>query len=1452
MDLAIGLLKLCGDGLIRCRQKFNELTRVTLRIQSTFGALTKLLNDRANEARLQGTIQDDLVKQLRTINAIIDEILDKRTTKTGKAGLFCGTCFGKGAAGYIDQLAEQDDILRDLLSFADSEVLVAQASALEEMAGGAAGKRLVHAGTRKFWREQFKNEMSVSIDKFFGGFERYEAQTNFLLQERGESVLACLRGRLDANLDGEVTLTELNSFVEACNVSPEVDFFGVVAGAAIAGPLSASVISGHTTPITAAAVKGNLVVTGDSDGVIKVWKSASPALNRLQVVASFVGLPITCLHFQHCNQANSARLLAAAGSVIVNINPFSGQRLSVLRRPDSNRVMSMASDDAFLLTATQAVHVWRRGEFDTKYSLYGMVGFPSYDYSVVKAIGDGENAVLLAVDQKAQIWNFKTGAPMATVQCSTQNVVRIASDPNKKEFFVGIINEKFWEVFDGGNFAGAAKSKQELALAHARDLVNCDCNAFQQIRFAAGGRIIFGRVNPNRTQPAEANSVSGCPVGCTLTGVYAGEGTDVRVVVTWQIGPKVSGMSVLLPPPQVANITISTVSLLGHSFPKTVAAVSDALCKAWLVPVVFRKSGLFAQSGRAHHASGKPNEGECAFVSALRSNTIHIWNCDLEKVGELCLEMSPARLSGQVTAVTVDHNDIFIGTLDGKLARFHLHAAAQQASGKDSAYQPLRDPAARRQELHAKHIVNVVQEFKQASLRLIQVCTLKDQWSSPLLQAARPICATLRQLPRAAQELCTPVEKFFALNPPDRFVAAKADSLKAVIESLDPVKATVDDCSYSNTGTVTGGSLAECLCDIDSWTPAVTTRLLANDIHCTGCQVPLTTDEERFLGECQRCVVGKRHTSTRICGSCDRYAVAPGCLLCEHCHVLSTKRGILAPFHILCMNATTLLVAAHDTENLDDRSNRGQLLLMERESLRIRSRVPRSYVVAGDNCIKVTAFDRLFADPLCLVSVGAKTMAFFETKLDVPLADQLVLPCTFGKYPTAMAVAADPPIVDESTGAISVNIVVILSDKTGTPLVVKITATPPPTSSSSNGAARQRPTLSFDSKAYDVKWLTPVDCNVVFPFPGGFFTGKPTGDVLMYTVDSTGKSYAVAGSLHNHNAGGRAGSMLLHPMGDTFVTTSSDGTMARWPVTLFKSADVAAAAVYVRPNWLLPNTIFDADCLWREEGSDHAPWQSLEFGTAAAEQALMEGATLLVRISHRGDMYQVVWDGQRQVAVATAVVPHGGVGAAVDLRMVTVHYSGPSFELQELACVSLAKGPNGQATFVFNGIESRGAAIADRSQSATPDICYLCAYLALCSGVMSLQVFARDSDNKSTAVSDPVLVDSSKAGSMLWIALFPDALDKAPGGKFEIAEVAGAGGECAPSFAWFSYFHGDTPRRLFPRIVVTRNPATSPSNSSFSPASPKTASPAMTSASGSFAPAAKNWTMPFRTTANTS
>jgi hypothetical protein len=118
MNAAVAMIRICSDRLLLCKQKFDALTQVVARLQQTLGALQKLIADRANEARLQGKIQNDLNSLLATLCVIIDRVLDEETKTVEKAKQFC--CFRLGPAGLLSELEFHDEELRDLLALAES------------------------------------------------------------------------------------------------------------------------------------------------------------------------------------------------------------------------------------------------------------------------------------------------------------------------------------------------------------------------------------------------------------------------------------------------------------------------------------------------------------------------------------------------------------------------------------------------------------------------------------------------------------------------------------------------------------------------------------------------------------------------------------------------------------------------------------------------------------------------------------------------------------------------------------------------------------------------------------------------------------------------------------------------------------------------------------------------------------------------------------------------------------------------------------------------------------------------------------------------------------------------------------------------------------------------------------------------------------------------------------
>ena len=350
MEALLSIAKIAGERLMVCKEVYGELTAVVASLQNTLENVQKLASDRAKETRLAGTIQENLTRQLNELIEVVDAIIAERQTVSGKIVQFLGTCCGKGAKAHLGNLNAINRKLQDTLKTADSEALVVVASAAEEMAGGAAARHIGHEGARRFWREQFKNELAMPASKFLAGLRTVLEPYRLVIGPYLTDIENVVSGRVDPSLDGTVSVSEFAAFFKSRDSSLSVA--ELILSQLSTGNLKDTMVAGHGEPIQAVTVHHNFVATGDRGAILKVWQLSS---GFTRIATASLGRPDDTIGYLHfVPMGDKITLLAAVGTNFVLYDVFAKCWLACLPGAHRTLITSIAVEGLHFFSTEQA------------------------------------------------------------------------------------------------------------------------------------------------------------------------------------------------------------------------------------------------------------------------------------------------------------------------------------------------------------------------------------------------------------------------------------------------------------------------------------------------------------------------------------------------------------------------------------------------------------------------------------------------------------------------------------------------------------------------------------------------------------------------------------------------------------------------------------------------------------------------------------------------------------------------------------------------------------------------------------------------------------------------------------------------------------------------------------------------------------------------------------------
>lgn len=419
MEHALSLVKVVGMKLLECKQHFTELGTVCDELQALLAAVEHLVKERAKERRFAGEIQTQLSKALMGLR---DAVLDAtENMKSQRAMMFFGTCIGKGAKKANQVLGRQAEVLRDLLDVAHAESSNVTASAVEEMAGGAAGNLIPHEGMRTFWREQFKNDFSLTWDQFKTGLLAIDRELKLCFFDDLPRVIEGLRGQLDVSRDGVVSVNEFSRMLTGFDVPPNADILETIRFHVSTSRLLLPCLSlGHTMGrITAVATSNLIFATGDSEGCVKLHIVLFDGIAELGLCNC--GVYIKALEFVTINE--KLHCMAAVPEAILFIDVWTLQIVSSTPSfaggaagidTDGDFLFVRAFSPETRLLIKRRVHYPaepHRIEFDTHVHLVH-----SSMVQQAQPLLDGRHVVTRTKQGGIQIWDYRDFRLLATLK----------------------------------------------------------------------------------------------------------------------------------------------------------------------------------------------------------------------------------------------------------------------------------------------------------------------------------------------------------------------------------------------------------------------------------------------------------------------------------------------------------------------------------------------------------------------------------------------------------------------------------------------------------------------------------------------------------------------------------------------------------------------------------------------------------------------------------------------------------------------------------------------------------------------------------------------------------------------------------------------------------------------------------------------------------------------------
>lgn len=227
---AVAVGKGVFDQIMMCKKALHDMEESADNMDVVLSNITDLLSkrDRQPEYRdssIQATIEDRIGK----LHADLVKIQTQRKSTAWKMLNLLGSCVGQGHVQQIDKLKDHKKKLCEIMEKADSEALILSTSHLSDLNGGAAKKKIRHAGVSDFWVSCFKNEFVVTFVDFKEAMlARYKPELEAMFASHLSSVMRLLKSRLDTTNDNRVSLAEVDAFFCPDNAHSTWDLIDVL------------------------------------------------------------------------------------------------------------------------------------------------------------------------------------------------------------------------------------------------------------------------------------------------------------------------------------------------------------------------------------------------------------------------------------------------------------------------------------------------------------------------------------------------------------------------------------------------------------------------------------------------------------------------------------------------------------------------------------------------------------------------------------------------------------------------------------------------------------------------------------------------------------------------------------------------------------------------------------------------------------------------------------------------------------------------------------------------------------------------------------------------------------------------------------------------------------------------------------------------------------------------